>query len=149
MVFKWKNIMRLKKMPEVEFLGVMERRWVPVELLGDARPKWMMNIPRNVINCVYASGTSSGGDMRTGYSLPAGDLMGGIDVYRNASDDPVKLNKDWYAVIRPQNSKEMLLVAGPHKDHEHWINDIPKRLKGVEVLGVPPKNGKRKGEEIW
>jgi hypothetical protein len=131
--------MQKKWMAKEEFSEVWERKWMPVQLLGDAVPTWMKGIPESVINCVYASGIDIPGDAPTGYPLPSGDLVGGVDVYRNAPDDPVKLNKDWYAVIRTPDSEEMLLVAGPYKDHEHWINDIPERLKGAEVLRVPPK----------
>lgn len=131
--------MRIKKMPKAEFLKVMERKWIPVKLLEDARPTWMANIPDDVMNCVYASGIDLLTGMPSEYPLPSGELIGGIDVYRNAPDDPVELNKDWYAVIHAVESEEMLLVAGPYEDHEHWINDIPERLKGAEVLGVPPK----------
>lgn len=131
--------MRLKKMPEAEFLEIMDRKWAPVELIGDALPTWMENIPRNVINCVYASGIDFPSDMPVENPLPSSDLVGGIDIYRNAPDDPVRLNKDWYSVIRDPESEKMLLVAGPYIDHEHWINDIPERLNGAEILGVPPK----------
>ncbi len=77
--------------------------------------------------------------------IPAGELVGGIDVYRNAYDDPVRLNKDWYAIIQEQGSDAMFLVAGAIKDHEHWLDEISDRLKNAEILGVPPKHQAPKG----
>ncbi len=66
--------------------------------------------------------------------------MGGLDVYRRAPDDPYEPNKDWYAVIAIPESNGMLLVQGPIADSEHWLNQIPKRLEGAEVLAVPPRD---------
>jgi hypothetical protein len=70
---------------------------------------------------------------------PNDDCAGGIDVYRNSRDDPVELNKDWYAVVAIPGTDTMFLVEGPFKDDEHWLNEIPKRLRGAEILGVPKK----------
>jgi hypothetical protein len=65
-------------------------------------------------------------------------LIGGIDVYRNSPDDPVALNKDWYAVVTIADTDSMLLVRGPVHDSEHWLNEIPERLKGASIVSVPP-----------
>jgi hypothetical protein len=62
-------------------------------------------------------------------------------VYRLAPDDPVELNKDWYAVLIDPDDDTMLLIDGPIRDEEHWIDELPQRLKGIEVLAVPKKNG--------
>jgi hypothetical protein len=62
-----------------------------------------------------------------------GALVGGIDVYRYAPDDPVALNKDWYAVHAASDG--VLRVHGPIRNAEHWLNEVPARYKGIEVLG--------------
>ena len=62
-------------------------------------PTWLRNIPSDTLHSVYASG---GGGIPSNYSggaISSGVLIGGIDVYRNAPDDPVELNKDWYPVF--------------------------------------------------
>lgn len=131
--------MRVKKMPISQFEEVMKRNWVPVKLIGSAIPDWMQGIPSSKINSILVSGTGFPIKPYSSNSISSGILMGGIDVYRNAPDDPVELNKDWYAVVIAPNNDNMLLVDGPFKDIEHWLNEIPQRLKGVEVLGVPKK----------
>ena len=132
--------MRSKIMSIDEFRGILERNWIPVELIGEARPSWMHNIPENIIHSVYASGSGISIPRPNIYPLPAGDLIGGIDIYRNAPNDPVKFNKDWYAVITDSEHDDMLLVCGPYRDNEHWIDEIPERLKGAEIFIVPPRN---------
>lgn len=69
-----------------------------------------------------------------------------MDVYRNAPDDPVPFNKDWYAVVAHPDDPTMLLVDGPQKDAEHWLESISERCTGIEILGVPKQNP-RNGEE--
>ena len=135
------KIKRPKAMPLYEFEEVPKRTWAPLELVGNARPSWMCNIPSDVVHSVYASGSGVGIPKPGNYSLPAGDLVGGIDIYRNAADDSVKYNKDWYAIVVDLGHDNMLLACGPYKDNEHWINKIPERLKEAEILLVPPKKG--------
>lgn len=130
---------RIRKMPIEQFEDVMKNKWIPVKLEDGSIPSFLENIPKDRLNSIYASGDSIPGIVYCDKIIPSGDLIGGIDVYRNASDDPVNLNKDWYAVISMPNDKTRLLIRGPIKDHEHWINDIPDRLKGVKVLAVPKK----------
>jgi hypothetical protein len=65
-------------------------------------------------------------------------LIGGIDIWRKAPDDPVPLNKDWYAVVEV-NGEPKYLVDGPFKDDENWSHSLPERLKSVEIFGVPKK----------
>lgn len=126
-------------MPVDQFNEVLKRDWVPVELVGDAIPTWATGIPKEILGRIHASGTGSivSSAAYKSASIPSGDLIGGIDIYRLAPDDPVNFNKDWYAVVRCENDPTMLLVDGPIKDAEHWLNEIPKRLKGAEILGVP------------
>lgn len=45
-------------------------------------------------------------------------------MYRYSPDDPVALNRDWYPVISSASS-----------DSDHWLDKIPERLRGAEVLG--------------
>ncbi len=136
--------MRIKKMPLCQFQAVMRRKWAPVQLIDDAIPRWLRSIPATVVHSVYASGSEDPGIPHSDPHVPSGSLIGGIDVYRKAPDDPCELNKDWYAVIVIPGSDDMLLVRGPIKDAEHWLNDIPNRLKGAEILAVPPKIGEMK-----
>ena len=49
----------------------------------------------------------------------------------------MNLNKDWYAVVAVPEKDAMYLISGPFRDDEHWLDEIPERLKGAEVLGVP------------
>jgi hypothetical protein len=130
---------RIKKMPREQFQGVLNLNWAPVRLEGKAIPFWMRRIPEEALHSIYASGTPMPGIPYSDPVVPSGSLIGGIDVYRHAPDDPVKLNKDWYGVITLAGSDSMLLVCGPLSDSEHWLDEIPERLQGATVLAVPPK----------
>jgi len=128
-------------MPVQQFEAIMERNWTPVKLVGDALPAWAVGIPESILSSALASGTSTIVNS-TPYSsdqIPSGRLIGGFDIYRRAPDDPVELNKDWYAVVIHPSDSTMLLVDGPFKDAEHWLDSIPDRYKDIEVLGVPKK----------
>jgi hypothetical protein len=131
--------MKIKKMPENQFREIMKRNWVPVQVSGGAIPTFLRHIPSFKLHAVYASGGPYTDMVYSGGAVPADGLIGGIDVYRNAPDDPVALNKDWYAVIRTADQTDYL-VAGPIKDNEHWLNELPARLANVEILSVPPKS---------
>ena len=126
--------MQVKRMPYQQFIEVMKREWTPVRLVGDAIPEWLRGIPCDIMHSVYASGTLLSDVPYSGTPVPSGLLIGGIDVYRNAPDDPVDLNKDWYPVITLPETDSMLLLAGPIKDAEHWLDEVPDQLEGVEVL---------------
>ncbi len=122
--------MRPKAMPRIEFSEVQDRDWTSVELVGDAVPRFLSGIPRNVAHRFLASGQHN-------YSTE-GALVGGIDVYRHAPDDPVALNKDWYAVRASGDAT--LRIEGPFRDAEHWLDEVPERYDRIEVLGSkPPK----------
>ena len=46
-----------------------------------------------------------------------------------------------YQCIFPRGqyySDSMLLIRGPLSDSDHWLNEIPDRLTGAEILAVPP-----------
>lgn len=132
--------MKIKKMPEDQFQEIMIRNWVPVQVTGGAIPAFLQNVPSNKLHSVYASGGPYTDNGYTGGAIPAGEILGGIDVYRNSPDDPVALNKDWYVIIKPFELELYFLVAGPIKDNEHWLNEVPARLANVEILTVPPKS---------
>jgi hypothetical protein len=117
--------MRTKTMARTEFSDVQDRDWTPVELAGEAVPRFLSGIPRSVAYRFLASGQHN-------YATE-GALIGGIDVYRQAPDDPVALNKDWYAVRAGGDAT--LRVEGPFKDLEHWLDEVPERYDGIDVLG--------------
>lgn len=131
--------MRVKKMPLEQFEDVMGREWRPVELRGDSIPDWAQGLPESIRHSIMASGTKLSGSSYSSETIPSGEIIGGIDVYRNAPDDPVDLNKDWYAVVVIPGDDSLLLVDGPFKDAEHWLDELPQRLKGIEVWGIPKK----------
>ena len=66
--------------------------------------------------------------------------MGSKEVYRYSTNDPVALNRDWHPIITFVSCDSMLLVQGPVSDSDHWLDKIPERLRGAEVLGVPPSH---------
>ena len=119
--------MRVKRMPRDDVIEVQMRNWTPVELTGNAIPRFLSRLPVETVFRFLASGQHSAADY--------GSLVGGIDVYRHAPDDPVNLNKDSYAVRAVDDST--LHVQGPFKDDEHWIDAVPQRYAGAEVLGIP------------
>jgi hypothetical protein len=117
--------MRFKTMARDEFKEVQDRDWTPVELVGNAVPEFLSRVPRDVAFRFLASGENN--------AAAVGAIVGGIDVYRHAPDDPVALNKDWYAVHACADGS--LRVQGPIKDAEHWLNEVPRRYDGIEALG--------------
>lgn len=136
---------RIKIMPPEQFEEVRRRNWAPVKLEGDAIPSWLRGILGDVVDSIYASGTALPEMPFCDANIPSAQLIGGIDVYRKGQDDPYDLNKDWCAVITLAGSDGMLLVMGPVSDSEHWLDEIPDRLKGAEILAVPPKQ--QEGEQ--
>lgn len=119
-------------MAETEFRPIMKREWRPVELTYDTLPSWMKTVPKAQRAHVYASGSFLG-EFNEQYGGPE---LGGVDVFRDARNHPeqVNWNKDHYVIIRNPKNGDALLMYGPLKDHEHWINDIPSRLRAVEIL---------------
>jgi hypothetical protein len=125
-------------MPVDQFEDVMDRSWAPVKLEGEAIPDWLSGIPSTLIHSVYASGTRPPGLSYSDSTISSAELLGTIEVYRNAPDDPVDLNRDWYPIIRFSSSDTMLLVRGPISDSDHWLDSIPDSLSDAEILAVPP-----------
>lgn len=139
---------RPKKMPLEEFRKVLELEWRPVKLVGNAVPRFLDNLPNGSL--VYASGALYPGLTYTGQpGTSGGKLVGGLDVYREAPEDAKPLNKDWYPVIKMPGTDGQLLVIGPANDrNDHWMDDIPARLIGAEVLGVPAPNIPSPGDSV-
>lgn len=132
--------MKLKLMPVLEFEEVMTLNWSRVRLASEALPSWMKSIPKSVMVETLASGTGvASAQNYSSEQIPSGKLIGGIDVYRHAPDDPVPFNKDWYAIVVHPDDPTMLLVDGPQKDAEHWLESIAERCEGIQILGVPKK----------
>ena len=130
---------RAKKMHFDEFEEVMKREWSAVRLDSSAVPEFLNGIPEEKVHSVVASGTQMPGIDYSDDFIPSGELIGGIDVYRHAPDDPVELNKDWYAVLRDPDSDAMFLVSGPFKDDEHWLDEVSPRVRDAEILALPKK----------
>ena len=127
--------MRKKCMTEEEFITVLSNEWKPINLKNGERPKWMKNIPKEKICAVFASGSYEQKNPENDGNSTEQNQIGGIDVYRYAEEkDGVILNKDWYRVIQNPDDTALLLVLGPFQDKEHWINNIPDRLKHAKVL---------------
>ena len=124
--------LRPKPITKAEFRLIKERNWQSVKLTYDSLPEWMKAIPVPQRAHVYASGGSKikFNERYEGYEV------GGMDVFRDAKDhpEPVNWNKDHYVIISNPETNDSLLMYGPFKDQEHWINDIPNRLKNVEIL---------------
>lgn len=121
-----------------EFSKIMEKDWRPVRVTPENIPLFLKRLSQEKIHSIYASGTFSPQwtSLPNGYTpISSGLHAGGMEVYRFAPDDPLKLNKDGYAIFFVP-SESFLLVADLEKynDKEHWIDDIPDRLKGVDSL---------------
>lgn len=127
---------KIKTLVVAEFEEVFERGWRPVVLVGEALPGFTKSIPAH---CIIASGELSSAELYSSYRV-SGRLVGGIDVYRDSPDDPVPLNKDWYAVVACTDRPSVLLVDGPLKDGEHWLDKIPERYAQAEIVGSPRKS---------
>ena len=127
--------MKPKRMTHEEFQHVMDKQWEPVKLNPQLFPRWMRGIPPEKIHSVYASGDNP----RPVPTYTADDLknvtfnVGGIDVHRNAEpEDGVRINKDWYSVVWDPMVPDTLSVVGPIKPEDHWIDELPERLRGLD-----------------
>ena len=133
---------RFKQLSRSQFQEVLKLNWTPVKLTGSMVPDFLKSAPEGLIHSVYASGTVISEHLY-GEPLKLGNHIGGIEVYRNAPDDPVNFNKDVYAVFVNASDDLKFLVLGLNKDKEHWINEIPDRFDGVNIL-LPPDNDNEK-----
>jgi hypothetical protein len=133
-----KKRLRIKYITEKEFELIKRREWSPVELTYNTLPNWVKSIPEDKRRHVYASGS---GLKKLNHQYAECKVVGGIDIFRNAKSEiePVDWNKDHYVIIRTSENDDALLVIGPLKDNEHWINEIPGRFRNVEILSLDKK----------
>lgn len=129
------KIKRLKAIPRAQFEPVLQREWRPIELVGDAVPDFARAIPRDAGLRFLASGEANAAEFYRSPRIASGTRVGGIDIYRPSPDDPVRFNKDWYAVIASPADPDTLFVDGPIRDDEHWLDEVPRRYEGIEILG--------------
>jgi hypothetical protein len=123
----------IKFIPVSDFEPVFERQWRPVVLQGQALPPRFRSLP-DALGCEFiASGERLATTPYPSRRLRNARLVGGIDVYRDAPDDPVALNKDWYAVLAVDSHPDLLFVER-RRDSEHWIDERPARYDGIEVI---------------
>lgn len=123
---------RPKLIRRKDFEAVLAENYRPIVLEGDARPEFARGIPQARI-----IGSGEELFMAPPYPNPrirGARLIGGIDVWREVTDDPVPWNKDWYAVVESPSDPEYLYAIGPQKDHEHWSKEIPARYQGIKVV---------------
>ena len=114
-----------------EFKPIMDLNREPVELKEDTLPVCMKSIPKEQRCHVYASGSYI-----EALVPQYGRVVGGVDVFRDARShpEPVNWNKDHYTIIKNSKNDGSLLMYGPDKDNEHWINERPNRFKNVKIL---------------
>jgi hypothetical protein len=117
-----------------DFNIVFAEDWKPVVLKGEAMPAFARAIPDAIRCCIIASGQYINTRPYSSRLVSSGYLVGGMDIYRHAPDDPVPLNKDWYAIVS-SDDPDVLVVDGPYKDNEHWLSNIPSRYQGAKVIG--------------
>ena len=129
---------RYKQMTKDEFIEVAERQWVPVKLVGDARPNWMRRIPEEKLELVLISGSFIDPRIIEANGITYSGVVGGMDVYRYDEKDVDKgypFNKDHYIVFRDPENNDALLVAGPiKKPEDHWFSELPENKPNIEIL---------------
>ena len=129
--------MKTKQMDKVEFAKVANRDWARAKLVGYGRPLWMKNIPDEIVEFVLASGTFVDPRLVEFNGTTYSGAIGGIDVYRYDQDDLSKgypYNKDHYIIVLDPSNNDALLVHGPLKDHEHWIEELPDLPDDIIVI---------------
>jgi hypothetical protein len=97
----------------------------------------MKNIPRDKVELVLASGTFI--DPRTvlAQGVTISGAVGGMDIYSHDPNDVSQgfpINKDHYVLMEDPDSGASLLVAGPYKDNEHWLSELPELPPGITVI---------------
>ena len=129
--------LRTKRMPKNEFDKIADRQWVPVMLAGDGSPYWIKGIPEDKVEYILASGTYIDPRVVELNGVTYGDAVGGIDVYRYDEKDVDKgspINKDHYILVRDPHEDNLLLIYGPLKDNEHWLEQLPDLPNDIEVI---------------
>ena len=126
-----------KQMTKDEFIDVAERQWVPIVLLDAARPNLTSAIPEDRVHLVLASGSFIDPRIVEANGITYSGVVGGMDIYRYDEKDVGKgypFNKDHYIIIQHPTKDEVLLLAGPIKDDEHWLNKLPELDPKIEIL---------------
>lgn len=129
--------MKIKQMRKAEFAKIAERQWVPVLLIGDGRPDWMKGIPEGKLETVLASGTFIDPRIVEHGGITYRCVVGGIDIYRQDAKDVEKgypINKDHYIIVLDPKNDDALLVSGPLKDNEHWLEQSPSLPDEIVVI---------------
>lgn len=127
--------MRIKRMKISEFQPILERDWTRLDMTSVA-PEWMWAVP--AVLCL-ASGSNIQPVTTSVEGRLFSDAVGGMDVFRHDPQDAHAggtYNKDHYVIVRDAD-ENYLLVFGPFKDAEHWVDTIPAKYQGVEIL-LPP-----------
>lgn len=111
---------------------ILNQNWVRYEIVNHSLFPGLDSIPSGVVAHVYFSGSFSANAPYSSSAVSSATLIGGAEIFRNSPDDPVKYNKDTYAIVMIPGSG-YIYVDGPFKDHEHWIDEIPNRFAGTQI----------------
>lgn len=129
---------RYKKMTTDEFIVVAERPWVPIKLVGSAKPNWMLGIPEEKLGLILISGSFIDPRIVEANGITYSGVVGGMDIYRYDEKDVDKgypFNKDHYIIFHDRASDDALLVAGPvNKKDDHWFAELPKLEPKIDVF---------------
>ena len=124
-------------MNKAEFAKVAERKWVAVLLIGDGRPDWMKGIPEEKLDKVLISGAFIDPRIVEHDGITYSGVVGGMDIYRQDANDIDKgypINKDHYIIVLDPHNDNALLVNGPLKDNEHWLQESPNLPDDIVVI---------------
>jgi len=130
---------RIKTVTKDEIHDLISYDWEPVQFTLDSIPACLSGIPSDVFFTAYGSISPSQATPYSSPAIPGGQLIGGIDVFRHSPDDPVPLNKDWYALVELDGDDCIYFIEGPKKLHDHWRDDLPARLKNARLRTVPKR----------
>lgn len=129
--------MKKKQMSKSEFAKIAERQWVPLLLIGDGRPDWMKGIPEEKLDMVLISGAFIDPRIVQHDGITYSGVVGGMDIYRQDKKDIEKgypINKDHYIIVLDPTNDDALLVNGPLKDNEHWLEESPNLPDDIIVI---------------
>lgn len=129
--------MKKKRMSKTEFAKIAERQWVPVLLTGEGRPDWMKGIPGEKLDMVLISGAFIDPRVVEHDGVTYSGVVGGMDIYRQDKKDREKghpINKDHYIIVLDPTNDNALLVNGPLRDNEHWLEKSPNLPEDIVVI---------------
>lgn len=119
---------RFKHMTKEEFHKLISRfGWAPRKLAEHQYPQLFENIPREKVLYVAVSGSFE--DVREE------DMVGGVSIIRWDEKDlkhGCPFNKDQYYVFIDKENSNYVIVEGPFRDHEHWLNQLPDWLRNAQ-----------------